>query len=375
MSGRRPASAALSLALAGALGLTCTAPLAVADARLRPVRAVESTPAAGDPRPLLAYYYIWFTESSWERAKRDYPALGRYSSDDEQVLRAHVRAAKAAGITGFAVSWKSTEILDRRLATLIKVAESESFKLEIVYQGLDVERQPLPVERIAEDLDLFVERFADSPVFDLYAKPLVVWSGTWEFTPHEVEQVTRTRREKLLILGSERSVPGYRRLAGTVDGNAYYWSSVNPDTYPDYAGKLRDMGEAVHRDNGLWLAPVAPGFDARAIGGRTVVARHGDFTLRRQWAAAVASEPDALGLISWNEFTENSHVEPSRSHGDTALRAVADLRGATPPSPLSAVDSSDPAPGTHDASRVVSVLILVGGAGTLALLVRRRRQS
>jgi hypothetical protein len=35
-----------------------------------------------DPIPNLAYYYIWYTESSWDRAKSDYPQLGRYSSDD-----------------------------------------------------------------------------------------------------------------------------------------------------------------------------------------------------------------------------------------------------------------------------------------------------
>src|SRR5687767_3245771 len=36
---------------------------------------------ADNPIPLLAYYYIWFDVSSWDRAKTDYPLLGRYSSD------------------------------------------------------------------------------------------------------------------------------------------------------------------------------------------------------------------------------------------------------------------------------------------------------
>ena len=34
------------------------------------------------PDPLFAYYYIWFNADSWNRAKIDYPLLGRYSSDD-----------------------------------------------------------------------------------------------------------------------------------------------------------------------------------------------------------------------------------------------------------------------------------------------------
>ena len=67
------------------------------------------------PDPLFAYYYIWFNASSWNRAKIDYPLLGRYSSDDRGVMRAHVAWAKQAGIDGFIVSWKSTPVLNRRL--------------------------------------------------------------------------------------------------------------------------------------------------------------------------------------------------------------------------------------------------------------------
>ena len=52
-----------------------------------------------------------------------------------------------------------------------------------------------------------------------------------------------------------------------VDGNAYYWSSVNPDTFPGYPEKLIEMGEAVHENMDIWIAPAAPGFDARLVGG------------------------------------------------------------------------------------------------------------
>ena len=34
--------------------------------------------------------------------------MGRYSSDDRDVMRQQVRWAKRAGIDGFIVSWKST---------------------------------------------------------------------------------------------------------------------------------------------------------------------------------------------------------------------------------------------------------------------------
>ena len=83
------------------------------------------------------------------------PAEGPYDSGDVAVVRQHIRWAKAAGLDGFIVSWKDTPIIDQRLSKLIDVAESEHFGLGIIYQGLDFNRQPQPVSRVAADLAYF----------------------------------------------------------------------------------------------------------------------------------------------------------------------------------------------------------------------------
>ena len=119
--------AAMLLAIASGL----TAPAAAG--------AAASPRQTGQP-PVFAYYYIWFNGSSWERAKTDYPLLGRYSSDDRGVMRQHVRWAKRAGIDGFIVSWKSTPVLNRRLERLAEArdvampedAEDAAFVFELV---------------------------------------------------------------------------------------------------------------------------------------------------------------------------------------------------------------------------------------------------
>jgi phospholipase C len=329
--------------------------------------------AAGPPDPVFAYYYIWFNADSWNRAKTDYPVLGRYSSDDRDVMRRHVAWAKRAGIDGFIVSWKSTPVLNRRLKRLAEVADAERFKLLVIYQGLDFEREPLPASRVGSDLEVFESRFAGRPAFDVFSKPLVIWSGTPRFSRAELAGVTRRARRSLLVLASERSAPGYRRVADLVDGNAYYWGSVDPSTYPGYPQKLAEMGEAIHARRGLWIAPAAPGFDARLVGGTNVVERRDGATLRAQLDAATASAPDAIGLISWNEFSENTHVEPSERYGSRYLDVIADVRGARLRG-LGDFDSSEPA-----ATDVNYGLPLLGGialflAGTFLLLLRRSRR-
>lgn len=304
--------------------------------------AGSNSPAVvSNPIPVLAYYYIWFDTQSWDRAKTDYPILGRYSSSNVDVMRQHIQWAKEAGITGFIVSWKSTEKLNERLEKLIQVANEEDFKLAIIYQGLDFQRNPLPVAQVDADLSYFIEHYSEDQVFYLYEKPLVIWSGTWEFSREEVENVVVGKREHILILASERNVDGYTRLAGLVDGDAYYWSSVNPDTFPGYLEKLTAMSEAIHTHGGLWIAPAAPGFDARLVGGTTIVDRKDGETLQVQYNTAMQSSPDAIGLISWNEFSENSHIEPSENYGERYLKMLSRIQDAPAPV-VSNFDSSEP---------------------------------
>lgn len=348
---------------------------AVAALALLPGSSPAAAPPAGPtrPDPLFAYYYIWFNAGSWNRAKIDYPLLGRYSSDDRGVMERHVRWAKQAGIDGFIVSWKSTPVLNRRLERLIEVADAERFKLLIIYQGLDFHREPLPASRVARDLDFFRRRFAAARAFRVFGKPAVIWSGTPRFTRAELAQVADSRRSALLILASERNVEGYRRVAPFVDGNAYYWASVDPTTNPGYHEKLAQMGKAIHARDGIWIPPAAPGFDARKVGGTSVVERRAGVTLRSELDAAAASAPDAVGLISWNEFSENTYIEPSRKYGSRYLRAVADVRGARLPK-LPEFDSSDPAPTGVN----YGVPLLVGLAlflvGSLVIFLEGRRR-
>ena len=384
-------------------GLLCaawltTAVLGGAGAGAAPTVPAEPAPApvANAKIPVFAYYYIWFDEPSWDRAKSDLPKLGRYNSDDPDVMRKHIRWAKAAGIDGFLVSWKHTPLLDARLERLVRVAEEESFELAIVYQGLDFSRLPLQVDRISTDLDWFSATYAGRAPFRFGGKPWVMWSGTWKYSRDQIARVTDARRGSLVIMASEKSAHGYERVAPFVDGNAYYWSSVNPDTYPRYTKKLGEMGAVVHAHGGIWIAPAAPGFDGRLIGGRTVVSRDEGRTLRRELDGAAASTPDAIGIISWNEFSENSAVEPSVRYGYRALnqlgvrfgrgavgptddngtgKALRATRGSGPGTAGDGLDSS--AVGAAGPRLGIPVLLLFGGlfGGLVLVTIRRARRS
>jgi Glycosyl hydrolase family 71 len=359
-------AAVLAIVLALAPGLAVASP------------ATSPTPGPSNMegvKPLvLAHYYIWFTPGSWNRAKKDIPLVGRYSSDDIEVMRTHVRKAQAAGIDGFIVSWKRTPDLDSRLANLVTLAAEQNFKLAVTYQGLDFNRAPLPPARIAADLDFFAETYGDNSVFDIFGKPLVILTGTSVMTKATIAKIAEPRRNRLFILASDKNIKSYERIADVVDGNLYYWSSVNPHNHKGYAEKLISFGNAVRAHGGIWVAPAAPGFDARLVGGTSSIDRMDGETLRAEWNAAISSRPAAVGIISWNEFSENTHVEPSKAHGERYLDVLAELTGAAS-SPSGSLDSSEP-PGGGSPFRAI---LAIGGmtgliVASLIALLRRRGQ-
>ena len=398
------------MAVLGVLVLTALTVHAWAPA----AHASSPTPLAtrrpSQPLPLLAYYYIWFDPASWDRAKKDYPMLGRYSSDDVAVMRRQVSLAQRAGISGFLVSWKDTAVLDRRLDAIVKVSAAAGFKLGIVFEGLDFERDPLPMQEVDRSFHYFVTHYAENPVFDLFGKPVVIWSGTWAYTRDEIASITRVYGSQVSILASEKQPDSYEALAGLFAGNAYYWSSVDPLHTPGYREKLQAFSSVVHDHHadapvataelkeelggllgretteqaggGLWIAPAAPGFDATLLGGSRIVPRRAGETLRVAMNSAVESSPDAVALISWNEYSENTMVEPSRNYGSTALKTIAVIEHAEPAA-IPDFDSSGPSGlqsgpsgfrmGSHQVIILATVVIMLTGcAGTIALRTIRK---
>jgi len=293
--------------------------------------ATVGTEAGVPPRPLvLAYYYIWYTPSSWNRAKSDLPTLGAYDSGNRAVIAQHMAWAKQAGIDGLIVSWKHQDRLDGPLQTVVQEAEKAGLKLVLLYQGLDFNRRPLDDATVASDIKWFLDTYGTSPVFDVFGRPAVVWSGTWGYTDAQIKRVRGLigAPDRILLLGSERSGTSYTARAALYDGNAYYWSSPDPLTTPGYEKRLQTIADAVRADSGIWIAPAAPGFDARLVGGTSTVLRRDGATFRAAWKGALQTRPDAIGIISWNEFSENSAIEPSQTYGDAYLTLTHELVGA-----------------------------------------------
>lgn len=311
-----------------------------------PSASAGSAPAptsAGTPIPVYAYFYQGFNAMSWDHAKLDLPLAGPYNSDDPQVLRNQVGQAKSAGIDGFLTSWKSTDTLDRRLDLLVHAAQSQNFDLGVVYGALDFLKQPLPVETVKHDMVYLVQRWASLLTSRYYGRLVIIWTGTDQYSTAEVRAVKAALGNRVYLLATAHNVSGYERVAKIVDGESYYWPSADPTSSTTIA-KLAALSQAVHDHHGLWVAPAASGYNGSALGGTRVIGRDNGRTLVTAMDNAYASTPDAVAVISWNEWSENTSIEPGRKYGDRelqALRAYLRARGEAIPTGLNLADSSE----------------------------------
>ncbi|MFN8157834.1 MAG: hypothetical protein U0R68_10475 [Candidatus Nanopelagicales bacterium] len=329
------------------------------------------------PVPVYAYFYQWFTSSSWDRAKRDYPLAGRYSSDDPAVLREQVRQARAAGIDGFLTSWKSTVPLNRRLDRLVAAAKEQKLDLGVVYEALTFERDPLPVATVERDMVYLVDRWGSALTSRYYGKPVIIWTGTDRYSLADVLRVRQALGHRAILLAASRTVDGYTRVADIVDGEAYYWSSSDPHSSAT-TEKMAAMSEAVHAHGGLWFAPAAPGFDGTTLGGTRVIPRDDGRTLIASLDNAFRSSPDAVAVISWNEWSENTYIEPGEEYGDRELAVLTDYlaaRSSAPPPSTTEPDSSTGDTGSGWSGANAALLLLVLTGGTVVWLIRRGRRG
>jgi hypothetical protein len=96
---------------------------------------------------------------------------------------------------------------------------------------------------------------------------------------------------------------------------------------------------------------------------------------------ALASTPDAIGLISWNEFSENTHVEPSEKYGTRYLEAISAFTEVNSPA-FVIFDSDSPdagqAEGAEEGSSrgqitAVSIVMAVALLGLTVIAARARK--
>ncbi|MDQ1749807.1 MAG: hypothetical protein QOE71_863 [Pseudonocardiales bacterium] len=338
--------------------------------------AAKPAASAGNSAPrVFAYYYLWWSADHWRSALgAKYPVNASplplpatvdgtgcnpssryagntltdvpqklYSQDDPGSIEADVRQAAAAGLAGFAVNWAGTgqagqsvtsNPYSKRLQLMVDAvhkvnSEGIPFKLWLSYKA---SAKVLPQSAILNDLSYFKAKYGNDPAFDRVrsGRPTVIWQGSRKYSVSVLQAVGGQFRSKFRILGDETSWSTSR--APYLDGNAYYWSSQDPYKNPQSFQQLAALASSVRASGSnpdgsakAWVAPITPGYDKQLSGGSSCVPRKGGQTVKKLFDGNAATHPDDFGLISWNEISEGSYIDPMTRFGATDLNMLASV--------------------------------------------------
>ncbi len=309
--------------------------LALGMAGLMMVAAIWSTPAtpvAGQSaeRLVLAFYYTWFDEHSWDPARLPDLPMTPYVSRERAVMARHIEQAKAAGIDAFVVSWYGPRVENNQTETnfraMLDEAAGRGFRL-----ALDVEvSSPFfagPAD-VQAALQALLATHARHPAYlKVGGKPVIFfWRqqrfdlGTWTAIRAAVDGGHNS-------LWIEEGVDV--GMLSVFDGHHLYKVIWNPPTDLAYTankfGRLVRNAAANLAAPKVYVATVMPGWDDRKLGrGDSFgVSREGGAVYERSWQAAIGSSPDWIIITSFNEWPEGTYIEPSRAYGNRYLELTA----------------------------------------------------
>ncbi len=150
-----------------------------------------------------------------------------------------------------------------------------------------------------------------------------MWLNSRKYSPQAIQAISRAVEPYVYLLGDETAA-SWPNDGRYLDGTSYYWSTQDPWNNSHAASAVSELAGLVHADGKQWFAPFIAGYNKQLMGG-TCVERRGTQTLTQLWQLNSATHPDGWFGISWNEFVENTYLEPSKRYGSKYLDALSAL--------------------------------------------------
>ncbi len=311
--------------------------------------SVNFIPQQTSEKMLWAIYYPWYQgeQAGWGGWKdpmyTDRP-IDHYSSANRTSIENQIRLAQGAGIDGFIVSFSgSGQPDDTCFQNLLDYSSKTGFKIAFLIEGADFsgltsgsweDTAAVQTEKVENMIKYVISQYGDHPAYmQINNKPLLFLFGS-PLTPTEVwMQILdklKTARIDASFFGQGYNVTNLEIFDGAFEYGAPDsgdWSSqysifnksliyrplLNQDTLPKF-----------------WAASVMPGFDNTPLvkwfgtWPLGIIARDNGNFYRTTFEHAIQSNADWIIITSWNEYQENTHIEPSEQFGEEYLRITAE---------------------------------------------------
>jgi hypothetical protein len=296
-----------------------------------------------------------------------YPSIGPYDSADPALVEYHILLAKEAGIDGFMVNWYgfvdengNPRQTDKGFQQLLKAAERLDFKVCINYDDkasfppyTRFQSRPEAVAFTREVLGKVMKDYASSPAYlRIDGKPVLS-----NFGHHYVVPGSESIDEKSFGVDEWRdilSVPGGGKFYFIHDHQWHWRKSIEEagfwkvsDSIFSWVGPPAERTAFLEESRRLLkekklrsiTGMANPGFDNTPCwgwgGGISQIPRRAGQEYRDHFEEMLAYNPGFVQIVTWNDFTEGSTIEPTLEYGDLYLAVTAEYANRwTPGAPF-----------------------------------------
>jgi hypothetical protein len=332
-----------------------------------PLYPFTATPVPEDSTPLLMVHYMpWYqapplsgawgwhwtmdhfnpelVDANGHRAiaSHFYPLTGPYDSSDPALLEYQVLLMKMSGINGVIVDWYGSEdfwdygLLNKSTQALFQYIKKAGLLFSICYEdqtiGHMIDNSHLTrtdARKNAQKEMLYLQenwfrdnaywRYSESPVMFVFGPQYFKSASDWE----TVFSVLKT---KPAFITEDNTLP-----PATISSFPWppMWASKD-GVLTEQA--LNDYLTSFYKKASFWdfrVAGAFPGFkdiykDAQVSEGYGFLdARNGE-TFKSTLQLALANNPDAVQLITWNDYGEGTNIEPTEEYGYQYLGIIQD---------------------------------------------------
>src|SRR5262245_41784096 len=215
--------------------------------------------------PVLAYYYVWWDPSVFDRTL--FPPLQPYNSDDLDVIQRHVNEAKSAGIDGFVVDWYGNgDRTDANFAHLLDIANKSGFSATVHFETPHFD----DADDVTAQLRAFYQHYGNNRALVRYGGQPVIFfwqasdydNGTWSSIRGQVDP---NHSSVWLADGDNFNIMRGDAWDG-ISPYAIAWSADPASQLPRWANTARGVAP-----DKLWNPPVSPGCNDSAARAPTCI--------------------------------------------------------------------------------------------------------
>ena len=301
---------------------------------------------------VLAFYYPWYSYNSqktlhWEgvntqqkhiQSSHEYPLLGPYNSPSQRVINQHFQWAQKAGIQGFIVSWWGINSFeDKVIPKLIIASKKYHMSISLYYEKIP---EPVSEKNVIKDITyLYHHYIQDNPAwFTINGHPcLFIYQRSLKQLhsqePHLWKKLLKKINQQLgcqlhvcvdglksQYLSLFDSIHTYNILSNPIQKKI----STKKETLTAVRNIYQYWKYQCRRVHKPVIMTVMPGYNDTSV--RTPGDKLQYQTLYEDlWRLSLSFQPDIILITSWNEWHENTQIEPSLQKQDYLLRITKEM--------------------------------------------------